>query len=147
MKTWSTTQAVIALSSGEAELYALTRGAANAIGMVSLAADFGIDLHLKLHTDSSAAIGIVNRQGVGKLRHIRVQYLWIQSRVQTGEVSVHKVAGKDNPADLMTKHLDNAKIVKYVAYTNCEYAGGRADSAPRIDSVLRVLPHEQNFFA
>ena len=42
VKTWSTTQAVVALSSGEAELYALTRGASNGLGMVSLAADFGL---------------------------------------------------------------------------------------------------------
>ena len=93
-KTWSTTQAVVALSSGEAELYALTKGAPTALGLSSLAADFGLELHLKIHTDASAAIGIVHRQGVGKLRHVRVQYLWIQSKVQNGDLSVRKIYGK-----------------------------------------------------
>ncbi len=72
LKTWSTTQAVVALSSGEAELYALTKGASNALGMVSLAEDFGVEMNIKIHTDASAAVGIVHRQGVGKLRHVKV---------------------------------------------------------------------------
>ena len=132
IKTWSTTQAVIALSSGEAELYALTRGATNAIGMVSLMADFGIDVHLKIHTDSSAAIGIVSRQGVGKLRHVRVQYLWIQSRVQDGELSIHKVAGKENPADLLTKNVTTAEADKYLEALCIERSTDRAAIAPTL---------------
>ena len=38
LKTWSKTQALIAKSSGEAELYAVVKGAAEALGMVTLVA-------------------------------------------------------------------------------------------------------------
>ena len=41
LKTWSKTQALVAKSSGEAELYAVVKGAAEALGMVTLARDLG----------------------------------------------------------------------------------------------------------
>ena len=103
---WSATQQVVALSSGEAELYAMTKGAANTKGMMSLGMDFGMMFHGRIGCDSSAAIGMVNRTGVGKLRHIRVQYLWIQGVVKSGELSVSKVPGLENPADVLTKYTD-----------------------------------------
>ena len=78
LKTWSKRQAVIALSSGEAELYALTRAASQTLGLTSLAADLGMGGKSGiLHTDSTAAIGMTYRAGLGKVRHIRVQYLWL----------------------------------------------------------------------
>ncbi len=132
IKTWSTTQAIIALSSGEAELYALTKGAAIALGIVSLAADFGLQLHLKLHTDASAAVGIVHRQGVGKLRHVRVQYLWVQSKVQSGEMAVGKINGRDNPADLMTKNLAIADVQRHLETLCIEVLDDRAAIAPKL---------------
>ena len=42
IKTWSKRQHLVALSSGEAELYALTRAMSQTLGIVSLAADFGV---------------------------------------------------------------------------------------------------------
>ena len=41
VKTWSSTQATVALSIAEAELYALTKGAAQGLGMMTLLAYFG----------------------------------------------------------------------------------------------------------
>ena len=43
IKTWSATQGVIALSSGEAEYYAMVRGASQAMGMRSMLKDVGVD--------------------------------------------------------------------------------------------------------
>ena len=50
---WSTTQAVVAMSSGESELYSLTKGSAQALGLLSLAADLGLYRNARLHTDAS----------------------------------------------------------------------------------------------
>ncbi len=132
VKTWSSTQAVVALSSGEAELYGLTKGAATALGLSSLAADFGLKMHIKVHTDASAAIGIVHRQGVGRLRHVRVQYLWVQDKVQSGEVDVQKVWGKENPADLLTKHLPAGEVQKHLEALCIITSDDRAKSAPKL---------------
>ncbi len=64
IKTWSATQTVVALSSGEAELYSLTKGAAQTLGLIAMARDLGIEAGGMLHTDASAALGIVPR-GIG----------------------------------------------------------------------------------
>ena len=144
VKTWSTTRAIVALSSGEAELYALTKVAANALGLVSLAADFGLELNLHIYTDASAAMGIVHRQGVGKLRHIRVQYLWVQQKLQEGELSVKKVLGQDNPADLMTKHLGVMDMRRHLD-TLCVTAGNdRASIAPQLSQITVRPDDEEN---
>jgi len=70
VKSWSSTQQNIALSSGEAELYAVVKGAAQTKGLMAMMNDFGLKVGAKVCTDASAAIGIVHRQGLGKTRHI-----------------------------------------------------------------------------
>ena len=45
-KAWSSTQATVALSSAEAELYALTKGAAQGLGLMTMLADFGITVEV-----------------------------------------------------------------------------------------------------
>ncbi len=66
LKTWSTTQAVIVLSSGEAEYYGVVKGGSVLLGALSMAKDLGIDLKNRIYTDSSAAKGIASRRGLGK---------------------------------------------------------------------------------
>jgi hypothetical protein len=65
IKTWSATQATIALSSGEAEFYGLVRAAGIALGHKALMHDLGLEVPCRVWTDSSAAIGICSRQGLG----------------------------------------------------------------------------------
>ena len=46
------------------------------------------------------------------MRHIEVRELWLQEEVRMGKVVVKKVAGAENPADLMTKFLGKAEVVE-----------------------------------
>ena len=78
IRTWSATQRVIALSSGEAEFYGMVKGGAEAMGTRSILEDLGIARKIRLSEDSSAAKGIADRTGLGKVRHIEVNQLWIQ---------------------------------------------------------------------
>ena len=121
LKSWSTNQQIIALSSGEAELYAQIKGAAQTLGMVSMGNDFGELLTGTVFSDSSAALGIVTRSGLGKVRHIRVQYLWLQERVAGAELRVRKVAGEVNPADLLTKGLAQELLKRHSAFCGFEF--------------------------
>ena len=106
IKSWSCNQSVIALSSGEAELYALTKLATQAVGLLSLAADFGWSLRAKIKSDSTAAIAIASRTGLGgKSRHIKVQYLWIQEAIRKDEFKLEKIPTSKNTADALTKFL------------------------------------------
>ena len=104
LETWSATQASLALSSGEAEFYGVVKGAGIGLGQAALLSDIGVKLPLRVWTDSSAAIGIGGRQGLGKLRHNACQTLWVQQRVRKGDFELRKVKGESNPADLFTKH-------------------------------------------
>ena len=135
LKTWSSTQATVALSSAEAELYALTKGAAQALGFITLLADLGVEAKATVHTDASAAIGIARRAGLGKLRHLNVRYLWLQQELHGSEMSLHKVHGLENPADLVTKHLNQHLAAKHLAILDMWTEGGRAESAPKLDSL------------
>ena len=132
LKHWSTTQSTIALSSGEAELGGLCKGAANAIGMRAIARDLGIDLEIKLLSDATAALGISRRLGVGKIRHLDTSLLWIQQRLRDKDLSAAKILGTDNPADAVTKHVDYATLLKHMTRRGLVYESGRADSAPAI---------------
>ena len=131
LKTYASTRPTISLSSGEAEFYGVVRATGAALGQRSLFRDLGIDVGVRIWTDSSASIGISTRQGLGKLRHIDTHTLWIQERVRTRDVELRKVRGECNPADLLTKHLPSReKLDQLVALYGCEFRGGRAASAP-----------------
>ena len=112
--TASTTQIPISLSSGEAEFYGLVRAASRAIGMKELSAGFGHEVNIRLWADSSAAIGIAQRRGCGRVRHQETPTLWIQKALHDGRFTLNKVPGKLNPADLGTKHLDAATMKNIV---------------------------------
>ena len=66
IKHWSSTQASVALSSGEAEFAGVIRGAGQGLGYQALLRDLGVEAPLRVWTDSSAAIGICTRQRLGK---------------------------------------------------------------------------------
>ena len=131
LKSWSSTQATVALSSAEAELYALTKGAAQALGFITLMADMGVKVRATVHTDASAAIGIARRAGLGKLRHLNVRYLWLQHELQSPELTLHKVHGLSNPADLVTKHLAQHLARKHLDILEMRIEGAERPVHPR----------------
>ena len=131
VKTWSSTQATVALSSGEAEFTGVLKGSGIGLGYQSLLADCGMTLPLRVWTDSSAAIGVCSRQGLGKLRHIDTHLLWIQQAVRSKRVDLRKIPGETNPADLFTKHLaSRERLAALIKLLGCEYRDGRAQAAP-----------------
>ena len=77
LKSWSKTQSLIALSSGESEFYGALKAAAEGLGMISILKDYGVKIRGQVPGDASAALGIINRQGLGRTRHIDTGLLWI----------------------------------------------------------------------
>jgi len=132
IKSWSSTQQVIAMSSGEAELYAMVKGAAQTKGLISMIHDYGMNFEGCICSDASAAIGIVHRQGLGKTRHIQVQYLWMQAEVGDGRMKVQKIHTDANPADLMTKSLSHDKMTTHLECLHFDVGATRAKSAPEL---------------
>ena len=132
LKNWSSTQAIIALSSGEAEYYGVVKAASIGLGVRSMFADLGINMNIEVLTDATAAKGIASRKGLGKVRHMAVHYLWVQERVAQGDLKLSKVWGKENPADLLTKYLDAESIKKCMHIFGLTYFEGRSAVAPQV---------------
>ena len=135
LKSWAKTQAIVAKSSAEAELYGVVRGATEALGMTSLLQDMGIQVKMQMRLDEAAAKGIVERKGLTKVRHLDVNVLWLQETCARRDIPLHKIPGEDNPADLMTKHIGAAKIDKHVKKMNMEYKSGRSGKAAQLHSL------------
>ena len=132
LKHWSVTQKVVTLSSGEAELAGVVRGASEGCGLQSLAADLGVVLRFGIHADSSAAIGICRRTGIGRVCHLAVSQLWVQERPRAGSFTLHKVAGDSNPADILTKVVARALLDRHLGRMVLRREAGRAASAPLV---------------
>ena len=81
------------------------KAACEATGSVALADDFGLNLRVRLHVDAAAAQGILERQGIGRVRHLDIGVLWLQENQLRRIIELAKIAGTENTADLMTKNL------------------------------------------
>ena len=130
LKTWSKTQSVIALSTGEAELAAIVKGSTEAMGMKSLLMDFGIYVDVHVCSDASAAIGMVMREGLGKVRHLAVADLWVQHKRDSGEIVYSKINGDSNPADMLTRGVNGEKLQRYVNMLGFRVRHGRHELTP-----------------
>ena len=130
VKAWCGTQAIVALSSGEAEYYGVVKGGSIGIGLRSMLEDFGIKVTIRINTDASAAKGIANRRGLGKVRHIAVNQLWIQDRISRGDLTISKINGKENLADILTKHVNAEDIRVHLCRTGQAIRSGRHELAP-----------------
>jgi hypothetical protein len=132
IRTSSTTQGVIALSSGEAEFYALVKSSSIGIGSIAIAADLGVpNMQLRVHTDATAGKGIAQRIGAGKVRHIHTPALWIQKAVAENRVKLFKVLGTENPADAGTKYLNKVTLWIALNRIGVHSIEGRSTIAPR----------------
>ena len=69
IKHWSKTQNCVALSSAEAELYAIIKASTECLGMKHIMQELGADVKLEVLTDSAAAKGAIQRSGTGRMKH------------------------------------------------------------------------------
>ena len=133
IKTWSSTQTLVSLSSGEAEFYALVKGVCEGLGIVGLNQDLGgARLRVVLSTDSSVAKGIACRRGCGRVKHLETRTLWIQDHTNKGHVKVLKVHGETNVADLLTKFLNARKLDALMESTPTTFGSGRSALIPEL---------------
>ena len=101
---WSSTQATVALSVGEAELNAMVKATAESIGLSNLSKSVGMHKEILIHTDSSSAKGTASRKGCGKLKHLEAKQLWIQDVVDKKQIKIIKVPRAVNIADAPAHH-------------------------------------------
>ena len=67
---------------------------------------FGItvgDLSVEMARDSSGAKSFPSRRSSGRLRDIKLKWLWLPQAVADGRFRMTKLVGLQNPADILTK--------------------------------------------
>ena len=132
IKCWSTTQDVIATSSGEAEFYALVKCGSQSLGLKAMMEDMGIDFRIHLKTDASAAMGIGLRRGLGKVRHVEVGQLWLQDMVHRGRIGIEKIDGKKNWADALTKPAGTDMVDLHISEVGLQLRKDRHELNPKL---------------
>ena len=134
IKTWSTTQDVLALSSGEAEYYALVKCGSQALGLREMMNDLGMEFKVHLKTDASAAVGMSMRRGLGRVRHVEVGQLWLQDLVHKGRIGIEKIEGKKNIADALTKPAASDMVGLHIHGVGLKLRRDRHELNPQIES-------------
>ena len=125
-------QNLVSLSSAEAELYGVVRASSEALGCQSLAKDWGCSRDIRVYADARAALGIVHRKGLGKVRHLDTSTLWVQQAAHSKVIHYDKILGTLNPADMMTKHLAEPIRKIHVARLFNEWLEGRPKQAIKL---------------
>ena len=120
-------QAIIALSSGEAEYYALVSSSAYVLGDAAVAADMGVCVRPEVFMDVTAGIAIGQRRGLGHVRHVDVAFLWVQQVVEQGKITIRKRNTLDMLADVMTKPVTDDRMTTMMARTGYSAREGSHD--------------------
>lgn len=138
VKHWSVTQTTLSLSSGESELHGISKGVSMGLGMKSILRDLGFHVKVRIHSDACAGIGMARRRGLGRVRHLDVEDLWIQSKVRDGAIDLVKAKGADDPAHGLTKHVSAELLTRMLEQLNLKFMDGRSAAAPELPSDIAV---------
>ena len=91
----------------------------------SMLADFGMGADLVVRTDSSSGLAVGSRRGLGRLRHVQTRFMWVQQRVQEGDLRLKKEPGDTNVSDALTKPLDEKLMTNLMTKMGYAFRGGR----------------------
>ena len=88
---------------------------------------------IQLITDANAAVGISNRLGSGKVRHIAVNQLWLQGKLRSKEMTVVKVPTEKNLADALTKGVESETLKHHVQRVGAKIRRDRHEMVPKTE--------------
>ena len=97
-----------------------------------------------IFSDASAALGVVQRQGLGRLRHVDCSFLFVQSLSARKVAQFSKVPGRDNPADICTKGIGAEIIARHVKTVGGRPCSGRPVKCPSIMPFSHVVTDSVN---
>jgi len=124
--SYSKTQASRALSSCEAELYGLGSVAVELLWLSGLLLElFAVRTVPVAWGDSSSALSLASRSGMGRLKHVELRMLALQEWIKEKRLTLAKVSSEENLADIGTKFLAPARISKLVSALGVRYPAGR----------------------
>jgi hypothetical protein len=115
---WQTkAQKSVALSSCEAELYALCEATKEIMWVSSFLNELGIQFEVPvLHCDNKGAIALAhNPVGHQRSKHISIRYYFVREAIANGVLKVEYIATTANLADIFTKSTVAAIFAKHAA--------------------------------
>ena len=91
----------------------MVEGSQVGLSLKSMYQDLGIPMKIEIQSDSWTANSLTDRLGAGRrTKHIDTRYLWIQERVQDGDISIKKVLTAKNCADVGSLCLDTTTTLQ-----------------------------------
>ena len=101
-------QAIITLSSCEAEYIALCEAVKQALWFRRLLSQIGFKQTkpVRVYVDNQGAIDLAKNRKVNmRTKHIDLRFHWVREQVEAKQVQLIHVPGTDNIADMLTKVL------------------------------------------
>ena len=111
LESYVRSQKSIALSSGESEYVCMVGGVSEAMFLQHCWKFLtGKLCRIQCRSDSSAARSLACRVGIGRIRHLAANLLWLQEKVNNKLIEVTAIPTAVNPADAGTKSLSRARM-------------------------------------
>ena len=129
VKCYSRLQPIVALSSAESELFALTEAAKELLGLKQLFEHLFDEVAspLPLLTDSSSARQVGQMTGfLRRLRHVDLRLCFLQDRVEAGQLLLEHTPGTENVSDLQTKNLPAKQTWRFIEFLGLEERDSRS---------------------
>jgi hypothetical protein len=112
--SWSSKlQAIVALSTTEAEYIAAVEAGKEIVWMRNILAEFGYPSAgpSTLHLDNQSCISVAkNPEHHGRMKHLDLRFYWLRDQVEAGHITPSFVPTAEQAADILTKALPIAKI-------------------------------------
>ena len=86
---------------------------------------FDIEIVPVAFGDSSSALTLVSRAGMGRSKHVELRMLAIQEWVQAKRLLLRKIQTEDNLADIGTKFLAPRRVAKLAEALGVRYSRGK----------------------
>jgi len=132
--SWSSKQqAVIALSSCEAEYISCTHCARHIIWLRSLFDELGFPQRDPsiLYCDNQGTVACTHDPHAhSRMKHIDIRQHFIRACVNNRIIDVHHIPGTQNPADLLTKPLDHIIHHKWLVLTRLDIDHEKVQTLP-----------------
>ncbi len=108
-------QRATALSTTDAEFYAASEGAREAVWLKALLSELNIDVGpVPIHCDSKCAISIIeDHENHQRVKHIDVKYFFIREQQELGAIKMVGISTENQVADIFTKPLARKKFEKF----------------------------------
>ena len=148
IRTAAKQQQPVALSSCEADTYALQSACQSAVGLAKLVKRVMIGLgeasesdqvQTVMLTDSASAQQLI--QGVDiprRSRHIEIRLSWLQSKIAEQQIQLRFIPGVSNAADMYTKCLSTTLMDKYVSWLGFEEISGPSRDLHLLNQTIDV---------